>query len=136
MHYTVSQAAARTGITAHTLRYYDREGLLPFVKRTETGIRQFSEEDFEWLSLIECLKNTGMSIKDIRTFIDWCMEGDVTLEKRLEMFYTRRVEAQRQIAELQKCIDKINYKCWYYETAVAAGTENVHKADYAEKECS
>lgn len=127
MSYTVSQAATRIGITAHTLRFYDREGLLPFINRSKTGIRQFKEEDFEWLSVIECLKNTGMPIKDIKTFISWCMEGDSTLQERLDMFHARKMEAERQIAELQKSLDKINYKCWYYETAVAAGTEKIHK---------
>lgn len=136
MTYTVSQVAERIGITAHTLRYYDREGLLPFVDRTASGIRKFKEDDFEWLSVIECLKNTGMPIKDIKTFIDWCMEGDSTLLNRLDMFKERKKETERQIAELQKSLDKINYKCWYYETAVAAKTESIHKSDCAHAQSS
>jgi Predicted transcriptional regulators len=136
MNYTVSQAASRMGITAHTLRFYDREGLLPFVSRSKSGIRQFKEEDFEWLSVIECLKNTGMPIKDIKLFINWCMEGDSTLKERLDMFHARKLEAEHQIEALQKSLDKINYKCWYYETAVAAGTEQVHKASGLGCECN
>lgn len=127
MTYTIAQASERTGITAHTLRYYDKEGLLPFVDRSPSGIRQFKDSDFEWLSVISCLKNTGMQIKDIKIFIDWCMEGDSTLEQRLQMFKERKDEAEKQLHEIQKSLDKINYKILYYETAVNAGTEDIHK---------
>ncbi len=76
MFYNISEVAKKMNVTSSTLRYYDKEGLLPFVDRTEGGIRKFKEDDFEWLSIIECLKNTGMSIKDIKAFIDWCMDGE------------------------------------------------------------
>lgn len=126
MRYSIGQAAEKAGLTAHTLRYYEKEGLLPFVERTPSGLRSFKESDFEWLAVINCLKNTGMSIKDIKMFIDWCVEGDTTLEKRLEMFKRQKELVQAQMDELQKHMDKINYKVWYYETAVKAGTESVH----------
>jgi DNA-binding transcriptional MerR regulator len=128
MGYSIGQAAAKAGLTTHTLRYYEKEGLLPFVERTSSGLRSFKESDFEWLGVINCLKNTGMSIKDIKTFIDWCMEGDATLQKRLDMFKRQKELVEAQIDLLQKHIEKINYKVWYYETAVKAGTEAIHKS--------
>ena len=70
MYYTVGETARRLGVAASTLRYYDKEGLLPFVERSSGGIRMFKESDFEWLSIIECLKKAGMPIKEIRKFID------------------------------------------------------------------
>ena len=73
--YTIGQAAERAGLSADTLRYYDKQGLLPFVARAENGYRVFTEEDFAWLDTIACLKGTGMELKDIRTFIRWCMQG-------------------------------------------------------------
>lgn len=127
MTYTIGVAAKKAGMTAYTLRYYDKEGLLPFVERSQSGLRKFKEGDFEWLAVINCLKNTGMSIKDIKVFIDWCMEGDTTLEKRLEMFLKQKEIVQAQINELQRYMNKIDYKIWYYETAVKAGTESIHK---------
>ena len=125
--YTVAQAARRTGLSVHTLRYYDREGLLPFVDRSPAGYREFKENDFEWLAVIACLKSTGMHVKDIKQFIDWCAEGDCTLEKRLTLFKKQRENVERQIAELQKHREKLNHKIRYYELACRAGTEQAVK---------
>ena len=75
MIYTVGEAAAKIGVNPSTLRYYDKEGLLPFVERSGGGIRMFKETDLEWLSTIECLKKTGMPIKEIKQFIDWCIRA-------------------------------------------------------------
>ena len=86
MGYSIGEAAKKAGLSAYTLRYYDKEGLLPFVERTPSGFRIFKDSDLEWLAVISCLKSSGMSIKDIKKFINWCMEGDSTLEKRLNMF--------------------------------------------------
>ena len=115
-------------LTPSTLRYYGKEGLLPFVARTESGIRTFTNTDLQWLHIIECLKNTGMPIKDIKVFIDWCMLGDATLQERYDMFIERKEIVENQMADLQKTLDTINYKCWYYQTALEAGTEKVHEA--------
>lgn len=79
MYYSIGEAAQRMHLSAPTLRYYDKEGLLPFVDPSAGGARMFKESDFEWLRLIECLKSTGMPIRDIKQFIDWYMEGDTTL---------------------------------------------------------
>lgn len=119
---TISEAAKRSGLSAHTLRYYDREGLLPFVEKSPGGARVFKDADFEWLFLIDCLKQTGMSIKGIRQYIDWYREGDATIPQRYEMFLVRKAEAARQMASLQKVIDKLEFKCGYYKKALEAGT--------------
>ena len=86
MVYTVGEAAKRLGVSPSTLRYYDKEGLLPFVERSSGGIRMFQEKDFEWLQVIECMKKAGMSIKDIRQYIEMALQGDSTIEARLELF--------------------------------------------------
>lgn len=83
MAYTVGEMARRMGVPASTIRYYDKEGLLPFVGRSSGGIRVFTEKDFEWLRIIECLKKTGMSLKDIREYIELAMQGDETIARRL-----------------------------------------------------
>lgn len=126
MVYTIRDAARHIGIAASTLRYYDKEGLLPFVQRSSGGIRMFTDADMEWLQLIECLKETGMSIKQIKRFIDLYTEGDATLEPRRDMFYERKKAVEEQMLALQKTLDFICYKCWFYDTAVAAGTADVH----------
>ena len=124
MSYTIAQAARRAGLTAHTLRYYDKEGLLPFVDRSPSGFRAFKESDFEWLSVITYLKSTGMPIRDIRQFIDWCVQGDSTLADRLAMFRRQKSIVEQQISQLQKHMEKINHKIRYYEIACEAGTED------------
>ncbi len=128
MYYSIGEAAQRMHLSAPTLRYYDKEGLLPFVDRSAGGARMFKESDFEWLRLIECLKSTGMPIRDIKQFIDWYMEGDTTLPQRRDMFYERRRAVEAQIETLQATLDMIDYKCWYYDTAVAAGSSRALQA--------
>lgn len=128
MYYTIGEAAQRMHLSAPTLRYYDKEGLLPFVDRSAGGARMFKESDFEWLRLIECLKSTGMPIRDIKQFIDWYMEGDTTLPQRRDMFYERKRAVEAQIEMLQATLDMIDYKCWYYDTAVAAGSSRALQA--------
>lgn len=127
MLYTVGEMAKKLNVAPSTLRYYDKEGLLPFVERSDGGIRMFKDEDFEWLHIIECLKKTGMSIKDIKTFIDWCMEGDSTIEQRLQLIDRQREAVLDQIAQMQETLKTLNYKHWYYETAKAAGTCKIHE---------
>ncbi|MDF2858817.1 MAG: transcriptional regulator MerR family [Neobacillus sp.] len=126
MYYTISEVSKKVHISPHTLRFYEKEGLLPFVERSAGGVRMFKDADFESLFIIECLKKTGMSIKDIRTFIDWCSEGDKTIDQRLNMFKEQQKRVTEQIAELQETLNAIKFKCWYYETAQAAGTCAVH----------
>ncbi len=126
MAYTIKQAAELLGLTTVTLRYYDKEGLLPFMQRSASGYRMFSDDDIAMLRIIECLKKTGMPIKDIRQFCEWVQAGDDSLRERHKMFLERKQVVEEQMADLQKTLDLINHKCWYYETALEAGTERIH----------
>lgn len=125
MLYTVGEMATMLGLAPSTLRYYDKEGLLPFLQRSESGIRVFSDTDYEWLKIIECLKATGMPLKDIRGFIHLAMQGDDTIEQRLQLFLRQRESVLRQLTKLQETLDIIDFKCWYYEMARQAGTTAV-----------
>lgn len=87
----------------------------------------FQESDFEWLQVIECLKKAGMSIKDIRQYIEMALQGDSTIEARLELFRRQQKVVAQQMAALQHTMEMLRYKCWYYETAKAAGTIDVPK---------
>ena len=116
MGYSIAEVAERTHLTAHTLRYYEKEGLLPFIDRSDSGNRDFKDKDLEWLELICCLKNTGMPIKQIKQYIGLCLKGDDTLNVRREIFINHREEVINQIAELHKNLDKINCKINYYDS--------------------
>ena len=127
MYYTIGEIAKKVNMSPHTLRYYAKEGLLPFVERSKSGIRMFKDEDFKGIMLIECLKKAGMTIKEIKTYIDWLIEGDSTIHQRLKMFKKRKEAVEKQIAELEETLDVLKYKCWYYETAKNAGTCTIHE---------
>lgn len=127
MNYSISEAAEKLNLTVYTLRYYDKEGLMPFLERTSNGTRLFKESDIDALKVIECLKATEMPIKEIKNFIDWCSEGDSTLQQRYDMFLERKATVEAQMEELKKTMELIEHKCWYYKSALDAGTEAIHK---------
>lgn len=120
--YTIGQISEMFGIPVSTLRYYDREGLFPDIQRC-SGIRKFSEKEIEILHVIECLKMSGLEIKDIRQFMEWCSEGSQTYEKRYNLFRKRKAAVEAEIEQMKKALDMIRFKCWYYEQAMNDGNE-------------
>ena len=124
MVYTVGEMARLLNVPASTLRYYDKEGLLPFVERSSGGIRMFKDSDYEWLQVIGCLKKAGMSIRDIRQYILLAMQGDSTIGDRLQMFYAQRERLLEQMEQLRQTLDTLNYKCWFYEQLMRDGDED------------
>ena len=121
--YTIGQVSEMFNIPASTLRYYDKEGLFPDMKRT-SGIRKFSDRDIEALRVIECLKLSGLEIKDIKQFMAWTTQGAETYQLRKELFEKRKAAVEKEMEELQKTLDMLKYKCWYYETAIKDGNED------------
>ncbi len=128
MSYSVGEVAGMLGIAASALRYYESEGLLPAVARSQNGRRRYAEKDVEACRVIECLKRSGLSIKEIKAFIDLCREGDATLQDRLRLFQNRREAVRQEIESLQSVLTVLDFKAWYYEQAVAAGTEETVRA--------
>lgn len=127
MLYTVGEMAKRLGVAPSTLRYYDKEGLLPFVERSDGGVRVFKDADYEWLAIIECLKKTGMPLRDIKEFVVMAMAGDETIDGRLELIKKQKDAVERQIAELREVLQVLEFKRWYYETAKKEGTTEIPK---------
>lgn len=127
MYYSIGEVANATNIAISTLRYYDREGMFPAMERSNGGIRVFSDIEINTIRVIECLKSTGMSIKEIKQFLNWCQEGDSSLRRRRDMFYERLEEVTKQMEVLQKTMYTIKYKCWYYDKALADGSEKKMK---------
>ena len=127
MLYTIGEMAKLLDIPASTLRYYDKQGLLPFVERSKSGIRMFQEKDYEWLKLIECLKKSGLTLSEIKNYIFMAIRGDETIEDRLQLSLNQKEVITQKITELQETLKVVEYKCWYYETAKKAGTVSVPK---------
>jgi len=123
MLYTIGEMAKVLGISASTLRYYDQEGLLPFIERSSGGIRMFTDQDYEGLKVICYLKKSGLSIKEIKSFVDMAHKGDKTLSDRLTLFQNRRDAVQKQLEDMRETLALLDYKCWYYERAIKDGTE-------------
>ena len=118
--YSIQEVSKKTGLTAHTLRYYEKEGLLSGVERTQGGFRQYTDEDLERLGLICCLKNTGMSIQEIARFVQLTHEGDHTLEERVELLRTHRERVLERMAEMQKHLDKVTWKLNFFSEKLRA----------------
>ncbi len=121
--YTIGQVSEMFDLPISTLRYYDKEGLFPSMQR-HSGIRQFGEKEVDAIRVIECLKTSGLEIKDIKRFMEWCMEGPSTYAQRKELFETRKAAVEAEMAQLQKTLDMLNFKCWYYEMAIKDGSED------------
>lgn len=133
MAYTISEVASRLGVAPSTLRYYESEGLLPAVERTASGRRQFSDRDVEACRVIECLKRSGLSIKQIKDFMRMVVDGDATLGDRLALFRARRQAVEQEMRELEQVLGVLDFKTWYYEQAVAAGSEGAVRSLRPEK---
>ncbi len=127
MVYSIADVAKMSGIPASTLRYYDREGLLPQVERLSGGARVFSDEDVRWIQIIEYLKQAGLTIKEIRRYTDLAQQGNDTLDARRNLLYERRAAVEAELASMQQTMDFITYKCWFYDEAVRLGSEEAVK---------
>lgn len=123
--YLIGEIAAKYGISQDTLRYYDKAGLLPFVKKNAAGRREFTEDDLGYIEVIDCLKRSGIPVKEIAKFMDWCVEGDQTLPQRYTFMIEQEAALEKKIQELQAQLDFLRWKKWYYQTANEAGTESI-----------
>ena len=121
--YTIGQVAEMFHLPISTLRYYDKEGLFPNLNR-KGNIRQFGDTEIEAIRVIECLKKSGLEIKDIKQFFQWVSEGNSTYTNRKELFETRKLAVEEEINALEKTLAMLKFKCWYYEKALTDGNED------------
>ena len=109
--YTIGQVSEMFDLPISTLRYYDKEGFFPNLVR-KGNIRYFSNNEIEALRLIECLKKSGLGIKEINQFFTWVSEGSSSFEKRKELFEARKLAVEAEIKNLQKTLSLLEFKCW------------------------
>lgn len=122
MSYSISEVAKMLNVSTYTIRYYDKEGLFPLVKRVN-GIRVFEDKDFPWLRMLNCLKNLNMPIKKIKEYVDLALKGDETLKERYQLILEQEEIIEKQLKELKYYKKQIDFKKAYYEKAIEAGTE-------------
>ena len=126
--YSIQDVSKKTGLSAHTLRYYEKEGLISGVERSQGGFRQYTDEDLESLGLICCLKNTGMSLQEMARFVKLTREGEHTLRERVEMLREHRESVIRRMSEMQRYLDKVTWKLNFFSEKLQA-----YEARQAEK---
>lgn len=121
--YSIGQVSEMFNIPISTLRYYDKEGFFPNLER-KGNIRRFSDTELEALRVIECLKKSGLEIKDIKQFFKWVSEGSSSYRKRKELFELRKTAVENEILALEKTLAMLKFKCWYYDKAMQDGSED------------
>lgn len=112
---TIAEASKKVNLSADTLRYYERIGLIPEVNRTESGIRNYTEEDLGWIEFSKCMRNAGMSIEALIEYIKLYKKGDATLESRKQLLISQKDVIKERLEEIQNTFDRINYKIKNYE---------------------
>ncbi|MGV9883396.1 MerR family transcriptional regulator [Streptomyces sp. NPDC003006] len=116
-HYTISEVAAFTGLTAYTLRWYERIGLMPHIDRSHTGQRRYRNRDLNWLSFVGKLRLTGMPVADMVRYAELVREGEHTFSERQELLERTRRDVRTRIAELQDTLAVLDYKIDTYAGA-------------------
>ena len=118
MTYSMKQACQKTGLTYDTLKFYCNEGLVPNVKRAANNYRIFDDDDLAWINSLSCLKNCGMSIQEMKDFLELCLAGESTIPKRMEILNDKLVAMQSEIKRLRGSIDYIKRKQNFYQNVL------------------
>lgn len=128
MSYSIGEVSKLTGLSVPTLRYYDKEGLIPNINRNENGLRDFNDQDLNTIHIVTCIKGAGASIREIKEYMDLCQLGDSTLEARKQFFIEKKRDVEEQMKELNEIMMTVEMKIKYYEDAIEAGTEAIHRS--------
>ncbi len=122
---TIRQAAEITGLSVHTLRYYEQIGLIHPIDRADNTHRRYTQEDIDWIEFLKKLRATGMSIQDMQIYAELQRQGDVTLPERVEMLKTLQQDVEAHIQELNEHLDLIRYKIAYYSGIIAEASQEI-----------
>ena len=112
---TIAEVSKKFNLSADTLRYYERIGLIPEVNRTESGIRNYTEKDLGHLEFIICFRNAGVSIETLIEYMRLYKQGDSTLEARKQLLISQREIMQKRLDEIQETFERLNFKIDNYE---------------------
>lgn len=116
--YTIKEVADKMEVSEHTLRFWAKSGFFPFVKRNENNIRQFSDNDLEWVRIVKCLRSVGTENKAIKKYIDLCIKGDSTIPERYQIILDTKEKALQQMEELKHQLALLDYKENFYKNLI------------------
>lgn len=119
MTYTMMQVCRELGMTYQTLKFYCNQGLVPYVKRDKNNRRVFDEHDVEWVRSLTCLKRCGMSIEEMRDYLNLCLEGEKSIPERKKMLAEKRARLGEQMGQIQASMDYIDWKQGFYDDILA-----------------
>ncbi len=122
--YTIKEVSDKMNVSEHTLRFWAKSGFFPFVKRDKNNIRKFSENDLDWVKIVKCLRSVGTENKSIKKYIDLCIIGDSTISERYDIIHATKIKAEKQMQELQKQIDLLNFKEKFYQNLIENNLED------------
>lgn len=126
---TIAQVSKKYDISADTLRYYERIGLIQNVNRTESGIRDYTEEDCRWVEFIKCMRSAGLPIEVLIEYVSLFQQGDSTIEARKELLIEQRKQLIEKMEDMQKTLDRLNHKIEFYENIIMPKEKALSKAD-------
>lgn len=121
--YTMKEVCRETDMTYEALKFYCNEGLVPNVKRDTNNHRVFDDRDVAWIKSLTCLKNCGMSIQEMKVYIDLCLQGEKTIPERKVILARKREDLLKKMAELQASIDYIDWKQGFYDDVLSGKIE-------------
>ncbi len=122
--YTIKEVAEKLDISEHTLRFWAKSGFFPFVKRDQNNIRQFSDNDLQWVKIVKCLRSVGTENKAIKRYIDLCIIGDSTIEERYKIILDTKEKALAQMEELKKQLELLDFKENFYKNLIKNNLED------------
>lgn len=121
--YTMKQVCEKTGLAYETLKFYCNQGLVPNVKRDKNNHRIFNDKDIAWINSLHCLKNCGMSISEMKVYVNLCLVGKSSIPERKVILESKRNDLLEQMKLLQECIDYIDWKQNFYDDVLAGKTK-------------
>lgn len=121
--YSMREACIKTGLTYDTLKFYCNEGLVPNVKRDKNNYRVFNDKDIAWINSLSCLRNCGMSILEMKEYLDLCLQGESSIPERKKVLDAKLSELEHKIAEIQESIDYIHWKQNFYDDILNGKTK-------------
>lgn len=122
--YTIKEVAEKTNVSEHTLRFWAKSGFFPFIKRSETNVRLFDNNDLEWVKIVKCLRVVGMDTKSLKQYIELCVKGDSTIGERYKIISATKAKTQKQINSLKEQLSLLDYKENFYKNIIDNNLED------------
>ena len=127
---TITEVSKKYNLSQDTLRYYERIGLIPSVKRNKSGIRDYTEEDCNWIEFIKCMRSAGLPIEVLVKYVGMFHQGDVTIDARKELLNEQRKQLITRMEDMQKTLERLSYKIEVYEQAVVEKEKKLTRSEY------